>query len=163
MSEDFLLCFPWDGKPSRACLFCYFLKGRRDRKGPGLQAQFFPAGSPIREVPPLPGRSEWGLQEDRCAKGAPTTGTGAPCLQQSSMLKANTVSIFYSSSLVSILLTSALPLDHPNLSKREKLYCKQSTELGVRSPGSWLGCMGEAHWLSRAGFPGVFFCPQSEV
>lgn len=111
----------------------------------------------------LLGRSEWGLQEDHCAKGAPTPGTGAACLHQSSTLKAVTAGISYSSSLVSIPLTSALPLDHPNWGKREKLYCKKSTELGVRSPGSRLGCMGEAHRLSRAGFPAVFVRPQSGV
>lgn len=77
--------------------------------------------------------------------------------------KGYSVGIFYSSSSVSIPLPSALPLDHLNLSKRETLYRKQSTELGVRSPGSWLGSMGEAHWLSRAGFPAVFVRPQSEV
>lgn len=68
------------------------------------------------------------------------------------MLKAITVGIFYSSSSVSIPLPSALPLDHLNLSKRETLYCKQSTELGVRSPGSWLGA-----WVRHIGPPGLDF------
>ena len=30
-----LLCLPWVWQPSRACFLCYFLKGRRDRKGLG--------------------------------------------------------------------------------------------------------------------------------
>ena len=75
-------------------------------------------------------RGEWGLQEDHCVKGAPTPGTGAAGSQQSSTLKAITAGVSYSSSLFSIPLTSALPLDHSNLGKREKLYCKKH----------WTGC-----------------------
>lgn len=94
----------------------------------------------------LLGRSEWGLQEDHCAKGAPTPGRGAACLHQSSTLKAVTAGISYSSSLVSIPLTSALPLDHPNWGKREKLYCKKSTELA-----------GWGAWVRHIGSPGLDF------
>lgn len=133
--------------------------GRGQALGRSFSLQAHQTGESLH----LLARSEWGLQEDHCVKGAPTPGTGAACLQQSPTLKAITAGIFYSSSLVSIPLPSALPLDHSNLGKREKLYCKKSTELGVRSPGSWLGRMGEAHQLSRAGFPAVFVRPQSEV
>lgn len=66
------------------------------------------------------------------------------------MPKSITVGIFYSSALVSIPLTFALPLEHSNLSKREKLHSKKSSGLGVRRPGSWLGLVGEAHQFSGA-------------